>query len=142
MAGVGANLLKTAIEHAAYKKGYTNQTGLQKAGGFFMSARHVNTPLGKLNGWIADNSVAAILGICKSYLFSLSGRDYPIVKGVALGDMSWAFAYGVLAKMGASSLQEEDPKTAFTVMISHMVFGAASAIILRSVANPNLFPRK
>ncbi|OWZ84375.1 hypothetical protein [Natranaerobius trueperi] len=139
IAGLGANILKNAIEQFAFKSRYSKNTGIMKAVGFFMPKRKIKTQLGKLNGFLADNAVAAFLGVCTSYLFTFTGKDYSLVKGIAMGDLTWSFAYGVLARLGASSIKEQDPKTSFTLMISHAAFGLTSAILLTKLVNPNLY---
>ncbi len=59
-----------------------------------------------------------------------------------MGDIAWALAYGVLSRMGASSLRQEDPNTSLILMVSHAAFGLTSAWLLRNIANPNLFGKR
>jgi hypothetical protein len=128
-----------AIEHAAYARGLSKETGTKKAAGFFISPGKYHTRQGKLIGFTADNTVAAFLGVLGSYLFSFSGKDNYILKGLATGNFSWSSMYGVMSRFGATKASSNDPNTTLTFMISHAAFGITKSYILTKITDPGLF---
>ena len=138
-AGLAANFVKMAVEHTAYRLGFSKETGAKKAAGFFISPRKYHTLQGKLVGLSADFTIAAALGIVGSYLFTASGRDHYLLKGLAVGDLSWSAMYGVMSQFGATKVKANDPNTALTFMFSHTAFGLTKAFLLNKITNPGLY---
>lgn len=139
IAGLGGNVMKMAIEHTARAAGLTRETGMKKAAGFFLSPTMVETPKGKFIGFIADTTVALMLGIFGSYVLFVTGRDYHGIKGLALGHMSWSAMYGIMARLGATSIKASDPDTYLISLLSHSVFGIGKTFLLTRIGDANLF---
>lgn len=139
IAGLGANLVKIAIEQTAVKMGLSKETGAKRAAGFFITARKFNTPQGKVLGFLADSTIAGFLGVFSSYLLTFTGKDYALLKGAAVGNISWSSMYGVLAQMGASKIKSNDPMTFLTSFISHTAFGITKFYIVTKITDPGLF---
>jgi len=139
IAGLGANMIKTSIEHTAQALGLTKETGVKKAAGFFLTPRKVGTPKGKVIGFLGDNTIAASLGIFTSYLFSFSGKDYPVLKGIVIGNFSWSAMYGIMSQFGATKVRSNDPNTYLISMLSHTIFGITQAYLLTKITDPGLF---
>ncbi len=139
IAGLGANLVKQAIERSAVMTGISKRTAVPQAAGFFLPKRKVNKPLGDVLGVLADNSIAAGLGVFESYLFTFTGSDHPVIKGMAIGHLTWTASYGVLAKLGASSVKPKDPPTQLVSWLAHTAFGISKGLILRAITDPRVF---
>ncbi len=142
LAGLGANVVKQAIDWAFFSRGYSKECGAHKAAGFFLKARHTRTRFGTCLGIVADNSIAAGLGICAAYLFTFTGKDYALLKGLVFGNTTWDIAYGVLSQFGATSVRTSDVKTVLASWISHSVFGLTEAFLLTAICAPDLFEPK
>ena len=67
--------------------------------------------MGDVIGMLTDNALAAGIGVVGSYLFTVTGRDHPFIKGVTHGHLSWLVAYRILARMGANPIKSADPVT-------------------------------
>jgi hypothetical protein len=139
IAGLGANIVKIAIEQTAQIMGLSKETGAKRAAGFFISPNKYNTPQGKVVGFLSDNTIAAFLGIFASYLFTFSGKDHYLLKGAVIGNMSWSAMYGILGQMGASKMKPNDPGTALTSFVAHSAFGVTKSYILNKIADPGLY---
>ena len=84
IAGLGGNLSKIALERIAVQLFGFKETGAKKAAGIFLKKKDVNSVPGKILGNIADNMIAAGLGITCIYSLTLTGRDYYLLKGAGL----------------------------------------------------------
>lgn len=141
VSGLGGNLAKMAIE-AVFKPFGFKQTGIMKASGIFVKKSDMNKPMGKAVGFIADNMVAAGLGITCVYWLTLMGKDHKILKGAGLGAMEWAALYGVMSKMGATSIYPSPPLDAIVSFLSHVAFGATKISIITALGDDRLFHPK
>jgi len=139
IAGVAANVVKMGIEHSSQFLGLTQETGMKKAAGFFLSPRKTMSPKGKIIGFIGDYSIAAFLGVFASYLMTFTGKDYYLLKGLTVGNFSWSFMNGVLAQLGGSKVKANDPNTYLTSFIAHTAFGLTKAYILVNIIDSGLF---
>jgi hypothetical protein len=139
IAGMGANLVKMSVEHTLQFFGLNKETGIMKAAGFFLSPSKVKTPKGKLIGLIGDFTVSGCLGVFTSYLLTLTGKDYYLLKGLSMGNMSWSFMHGVLTQLGATKVKSNDPNSQISSMIAHTLFGVTSSYLLVKIADPELF---
>ncbi|UMZ72619.1 hypothetical protein [Natranaerofaba carboxydovora] len=139
LSGIAANVVKIGIEHASKTFGYTEETGMDKAAGFFLSPSKVMTPKGKLIGFIGDTTIAGALGVFASYLMTITGKDYYALKGLTIGNMSWSTMYGVMASLGSTTTKSDEPNTYLTSLISHTAFGITKAYILVNIADSGIF---
>jgi len=139
IAGLGANVVKTLIEHVCQSKGLTKETAVKKAAGFFLSSRKANTPKGKMVGIFSDNTIAGFLGVLSSYMLTLTGKDYPVLKGMVIGNIFWSTMYGVMAQLGATKVRSNDPRSFLASMLSHTAFGITSHYLLTKIADPDLY---
>lgn len=68
-----------------------------------------NTPIGKLVGVLADNTVAGALDMANVYMLSATGKDRAIPKRVALSAFSWIVLYGILPSLGVTQPRKVKP---------------------------------
>lgn len=67
ISGLGGNVAKMAVERYLNKIGFSKGNGRKTAAGIFMKSSDVSTPYGKAVGYIADNMIAASLGVTCAY---------------------------------------------------------------------------
>jgi len=140
ISGLGGNIAKTAVEQIFVRAGYTEATATNKAAGIFLKKGSVSTPFGKLTGIIADNMIAAALGVSCVYWLTLMGRDKYVLKGSLIGAAEWALIYGFLSRLGATSVYPvKKPHDALIAFLSHLAFGATKMAITANLGDERLF---
>lgn len=142
ISGLGGNIAKMAVESFFNRTGFSQSNGRTTAAGIFLKKSDMNTSYGKVVGIIADNMIAAGLGISCSYWITLMGKDHFLSKGAGLGAAEWASLYGVLSKLGATAIYPVRPKDALATYISHLAFGATKMTITRYLGDERLFTPK
>jgi len=140
--GLGGNLAKNTVEGVFARKGLLKTTGKQKAAGIFVGKSDINTPYGKILGTVADNMIAVGLGISCSYWLTLMGKDKWLIKGAGLGAAEWTALYGVMSKLGATSIYPVKPHEALIALLSHFAFGATKMAIIANLGDSRLFQPK
>jgi hypothetical protein len=139
VAGLGGNLVKTAIVKLAKRFNWSEFNGSEKAAGMLLPAHKITQPSGRLVGYIADNVIAITLGTAAVYMLSLAGRDKAALKGALSGQVMWSIFYGVLSTMGATQVHPPAPKTVLTEFVAHTAYGAATAALATKLGDPDLF---
>lgn len=137
--GLGGNVAKIAVERIAVKALGFSETGAKKAAGIFLEGSQAKSPLGRILGNIADNMIAAGLGVTCTYWLTLMGKDYYLLKGAALGAAEWTALYGMLSRMGATSIYPVTPLNGLVSFVSHLVFGMVKIQIVYSLGDQRLF---
>ncbi len=137
--GLSANIIKLAIGKAAMKLKCSDLDGPIKATGLLVPAHKIADRKGMLVGYIADSSIAAMIGVFTVYVLSMTGKDRALLKGTLIGKSMWTVLYGVLATFGATKIAPVDPKTALTEFASHSVYGAAAAALAVRLGDERLF---
>lgn len=139
ISGLGGNIAKIAVESFLRKTGFSSGDGRRTAAGIFLKKSDIDTTYGKVVGTIADNMIAAGLGVTCSYWLTLMGKDYYFLKGAGLGAAEWGSLYGVLSKLGATSIYPVKPTDALSTYFSHLAYGAVKITIARHLGDERLF---
>lgn len=139
IAGLGGNIAKMAVERCFNKTSFSKTNGFTIAAGIFLKKSDISTPYGKAVGYIADNMIAAGLGLTCVYWLTLMGRDKYLLKGAALGAAEWTALYGVFSRLGATAIFPVKPQDAFATFISHLAFGATKMVIASNLGDSRLF---
>lgn len=139
LSGLGGNVAKVAVEQVFNKLGFSKTSGYRTASGIFFKKSQVSTPLGTTVGIIADNMIAAGLGVTCTYWLTLMGKDKYFLKGAGLGAAEWSALYGVLSNIGATNIFPVKPKDALVTYLSHLVFGATKITIAVKLGDERLF---
>lgn len=128
-----------AVEHFFNRTGFSQSNGYKTAAGIFLKNSDVSAPYGKAVGIIADNMIAAGLGVTCVYWLTLMGKDKYVIKGAALGAAEWASLYGVLSDLGAKAIFPVKPQDALATFLSHLAFGATKITICTMLGDEDLF---
>ncbi|MHB1420780.1 MAG: hypothetical protein ACYCX4_14575 [Bacillota bacterium] len=139
ISGLGGNLAKTAVEKIFYLIGFSKMSGPATAAGIFLKKSDINTPYGKTVGILADNMIAVGLGVTCLYWLTLMGKDKYIIKGAGLGALEWGSLYGVLSRLGATTIYPVKPQDALVSFFSHLAFGATKIAITANLGDERLF---
>ncbi len=139
ISGLGGNVAKMGVEKIFNKTGFSRSYGYKTAAGIFLKKADVSTPYGKAVGVIADNMIAAGLGVTCSYWLTLMGKDKYLLKGAALGAFEWASLYGVLSKLGVTAIFPVKPADSLATFVSHLAFGATKIVVTANLGDSRLF---
>lgn len=139
ISGLGGNLAKIAVEQIFNRTGFSKSNGHTTAAGIFLKKSDVSSSYGKVVGVIADNMIAAGLGVTCLYWLTLMGKDKYLIKGAGLGAAEWASLYGIASKIGATSIYPVKPKDAIATFISHLAFGTTKITIASKLGDSRLF---
>ena len=139
ISGLGGNLAKMAVEMVFNKSGFSKSNGYTTAAGIFLKKSDVSSPYGRVVGILADNMIAAGLGVTCIYWLTLMGKDKYLIKGAGLGAAEWASLYGVASKIGATAIFPVKPKDAIATFISHLAFGMTKIAIAVELGDSRLF---
>jgi hypothetical protein len=142
IAGIGGNLAKLAISQVSFARGIAEITGPQRAAGMLVAGHRIMTPLGQTAGFLADGAIAGLLGVLFTYMMSITGKDYALLKGSLGGEVAWTALYGTLATMGATTVKGVSPPTVVTEFMGHTAYGLAAAGLIAMLGDPGLFNSK
>lgn len=140
--GLLANIPKLAIGTAAVRAGFSEIDGPQVAAGIFVPGHKLQSNQGRVVGYLADATIASILGLITVYTLSVTGRDRAAVKGLAMGSIMWQGVYGLLAAFGASQIKAYSPKTVLAEFLSHTAFGVTATLLATKLGDEGLFTGK
>ena len=139
VSGLGGNIAKNAVELVFKKRGVIKRSAVDKAAGIFLAKKDITTPAGKAVGFIADNMIAAMLGVACVYMLAFMGKDKYALKGATLGSLEWTAMYGVMSRMGATTIFPVTPSEALVGFLSHLAFGATKITIAVTLGDKRLF---
>ncbi|EGW41307.1 hypothetical protein [Desulfosporosinus sp. OT] len=142
ISGLGGNLAKIAVEQVFKRTGVSKSNGYTTAAGIFLKKSDIATSYGRAVGIIADNMIAAGLGVTCTYWLTLMGKDKHLIKGAGLGAVEWGALYGVLSRLGATTIYPVKPKDAIATFISHLAFGMTKIAIAVHLGDSRLFKPK
>ncbi|CAA7601659.1 Hypothetical protein DEACI_2326 [Acididesulfobacillus acetoxydans] len=138
-AGLGANAAKQTLDSIFRKLKWLEIDGRERAAGMLISPHKLAKKSGRLVGYIADNTVASLIGIGTVYALSVVGKEKAALKGAITGEAAWTGLYGVLGTMGATKVAPADPATVLSEFASHTVFGVLAATIASKLGDESLF---
>ncbi|MEW6182574.1 MAG: hypothetical protein AB1500_05270 [Bacillota bacterium] len=137
--GLLGNIPKLALIAIAKRFNWAIMDGPGKAAGMLVPAHRIATPQGRLVGYLADATIAALLGVTTVYVLSATGKDRAVLKGALGGQAGWTGLYGVLTTMGATKVQAIGPRTVLAEFVAHTVFGAVAGWAAVKLGDEGLF---
>jgi hypothetical protein len=142
IAGLGANIPKIIIGKTGLRLKTADLHGPQIAAGIFLPGHNLAQTTGKIVGYMADATIAGILGVVTVYGLSFTGKDHYLLKGAATGQALWQGGYGLLSSFGVTQVYTQRPKTVLNEFVSHTVYGIAAAAIAANLGDESLFSGK
>ena len=142
VAGLGANIPKLIMGKTAMKMKVAEITSPEIAAGIFIPGHLLTTAPGKVIGYIADATIAGILGATTVYTLSFTGKNSYVLKGALLGQIMWQGIYTLLGSFGGSKVTPSTPKTILADFVNHTVFGITAATIAANLGDESMFTGK
>ena len=136
LAGLVGNLAKEVIVWPMYFLGWLHYPFVYLAASYFVDRSSIHNPLSLAKGFITDYAIAAILGVVLLYLLRYTGKDYALIKGLLLGLFVHIGIYGLLMAFHATRISILTPLPNLLLVVPHVVFGTATAWVLKRYWNP------
>ncbi|MDP4127219.1 MAG: hypothetical protein Q8912_09775 [Bacillota bacterium] len=130
VAGLGANTVKLTLNTIFKELKWIEMGSTERALGIFLPSHTLTQKKGRIIGYLADSTVASLLGVIFTYVLSKTGKNKAVLKGSIFGQSSWALLYGVLGTLGATKISPGSPNTVLAEFISHTAFGATSTYLI------------
>ena len=83
--------------------------------------------------------MGGLFGNVMVYFLSITGKYYALYKGIAGGTMICGFWYGMLGRLGLTTVRPASPKTIISELVAHALGGATCVTIATKIGDPALF---
>ncbi|MBM7623360.1 hypothetical protein [Sporohalobacter salinus] len=130
MSGVLCNLPKIILMGIFKYTGLIKYSFAQMSAGVFIREDALSNPFSLAIGVVSDFAVASLLGILLVYIMRITGKDYPISKGVLYGIMIHIVVYGVAKTLNITSVELLNPLANFIVLFPNIIFGIFNALFI------------
>jgi hypothetical protein len=108
-------------------------------GGLFLVSRAAQTPLGRLTGFVVNQTNNLLFSLALTYLLSATGRDKAVFKGMGLSMGTWVLMNGLTAGFLLKN-KSKDPATPLVGLLLHMLTGALGGLVISTLGDDSLFP--
>lgn len=126
--GLIAGLAKLAFSNLFFFLGTARTVEIHRGAAIFLDSWTGNVAAFWLVGLAAHFTFSVLYGLLFSWLLSLTGDDFVLMKGLAIGLIGW-LASGVLARlMGTHAFLMNDAGSEAVWFVSHIVFGSLLAL--------------
>lgn len=141
--GVIANIPKVLIDDVSRKMKISQRSFRETAAGVWVSKQNqaTNKP-GHLLGNILDFGMAMFGGIQTVNLFSKTGRDHVLAKGLLLGIGMGSLVSALMSGLPSNKVSPKDAKSNLSYVASHAAYGIVAAFLTTSLGHPSLFDAK
>ena len=143
IAGLGGNLVKTAIDEASLSLKLSQRSFRSTAAGVWVKRkRDAESVHGQVLGGLIDFGMSAVGGIGTVYLLSKTGRDQLLAKGLVSGITIGSTVTGMLSVFPTNKVQPKDAISNLSYMASHAVLGLVTTAIVAKLGDDSLFDAK
>ncbi len=139
ISGIIAGVFGRLLNAIQYKLGLTDISSTQLATPIFIPKNKADTPEGIALSEIINSTNTGAIGVLMAYMFSLTGRDKAIMKGIGVGALSWVLLQGVASGLGLK-VKSNKPLTPILGFFNHALYGSLCAYFITNLGNDNLFP--
>jgi len=144
--GIVAGLLGNAAKTAGnltnrHILGFSDTTYSEISSGLFMTRKERKKKTGILVGVLGDFVISAGLGVPIVYLLKYTGKDYAMLKGLAISQAAWISLFGTIGRgmgenKGVFPLSAETNLSAF---LNHSWYGMITALAASKLGDDSLF---
>ncbi len=142
VSGLIGNIPKVLICDYFARKGWVEISCPERSAKLLVRPKEVNTPKGKLVGYITDSIMSSLLGIFFTYGLSISGKKNAVLKGAYAGLPSYIFLSALTAFVGKFEGDKETRLSPGTVLNKFMfasIHGAVTCYVASKLGKPELF---
>ncbi|NLZ39163.1 MAG: hypothetical protein GX893_06105 [Firmicutes bacterium] len=130
LAGWAGNIVKEIMTCFFYFMGWVKYTFVHIAAGIYYSLENIDAPFSLVTGAITDWAFAGAFGVLLALLLRYFGPAYAVFKGIALGALVYALAFGVGMALDITRVSLTTPLPDFLLLLSHLALGAVSGWVL------------
>lgn len=143
LVGVLANIPKVVIDDLSGKFNISQRSFRETAAGVLVSTqKQATTAKGHLLGNILDFGMAMFGGTLLVKLFSKTGRDHVILKGLFFGIGMGSILTGLLNGPISNKVGPKNAASNLSYVASHAAYGIVAACLTVSLGHPSLFDAK
>ncbi len=130
-AGLIGNIPKTVIAWIFHFSGVLRYTFVHIAAGYFVPVQFIDNPVSLVIGFIADYTIAAVLGVVMYLTLKKFGTDYAVLKGLAFGAFLYLIFYGAFMALDITRASLLTPLPNLLLLFPHMIFGGTTCWLLK-----------
>ncbi|KAF1083908.1 hypothetical protein SPSYN_02820 [Sporotomaculum syntrophicum] len=143
VSGLAGNLVKTLIDEVSRKNKISQRTFRETAAGVWVNKRSEATNYkGQLLGGLLDFGLASLGGIGTVQLFSKTGRDCVLTKGILSGITVGSTVTAFMSALPQNKVKPKDAASNLSYMLAHAVYGVVTAALVTKLGDPSLFDSK
>lgn len=131
IAGLIGNIPKTIIDWTMHSLGLVRYTFAHIAAGYFVSIKYIDNPVSLATGFISDFIMAGFLGSLFLIILRISGKDYPVTKGILFSAILYVILYGLGMALNLTRVTLATPLPNLLLLLPHLVFGATMGFFLK-----------
>lgn len=105
----------------------------------FTPRNKVDSKNEKILAAIAINTTSGFFGVIISYLLSITGRDYAVVKGAGTAAFAWIAVNGMLGGQ-VMKQKNKNPGPPILSFIDHLVNGGFCGFLVSKLGDDSIFP--
>jgi hypothetical protein len=140
MAGLIGNLAKTFIDEISLRKKISQRSFRSTAAGVWVNNKNEATNLnGQLLGGLFDFGIGALGGIVMTHIFSKTGKDHVVTKGILSGISIGSTITALLSAFPNNKVRPKDASSNLSYMFAHSVYGVVSSVIITKFGDSSLF---
>ncbi|MCR3921428.1 MAG: hypothetical protein NUK65_02790 [Firmicutes bacterium] len=139
LAGLGGNLVKTAIDELSYQMRISQRSFRETASGVWVSKRQSRSVKGQILGGLLDFGMGAVGGIGTVTLLSKTGRDKLLVKGLVSGVAMGSTVTALASAFPQNRVRPKDAASNLSYMVSHAIYGVVTTYVAAKLGDPSVF---
>lgn len=137
--GIIAAAVARTVNRINYKFGLTDIRYNPMAANLFIPKKNAKSSSGSFLGLIVNNINVSVNGIALTYLLSMTGKDYKIIKGLGAGAFSWIIVDGMFGS-GKLKIKSNKPLGPIVHFLEHAFYGVLLSTLITKFGDDNLFP--
>lgn len=135
-----SNIPKVLIDELSRKLKISQRSFRETAAGLWVSTqKQATTGKGNLLGHILDFGTAMFGGVQIVNLFSKTGRDHVLAKGLLFGIGMGSVITALMSGLPSNKVNPKDPASNLSYVASHAAYGIFAAYLTVNLGHPSLF---
>lgn len=141
IAGMVTSLPIQIFDALMHENGITDLSYAYSASRIFLTKKKTKTLPGKAVSAIVNFANSSTVATAITYILSLTGKDYALLKGAGIGTMMWVGIGGLMSSIGLK-IKSKRPITPLILLGQHIIFGVMCSYIIIKLGDNSIFPDK
>ncbi|MDA8228577.1 MAG: hypothetical protein M0T74_12935 [Desulfitobacterium hafniense] len=143
IAGGAGVLLQTIFDEISVRVGISKRSYRTTAAGIWVSSRRqAEKWQGQLFGFFMNSFLAMLGGISIVNIFSKSGRDHWLIKGLYFGMTFGAIINGLLSSLPMNKVKPKDANSNLSYLFTNALYGLAVGTIAAKLGDDSIYDAK